>query len=202
LNRRDFIRTAIATTTLMAVSVTGIFEIATKAAANQASQQQQAQQVHLPPVGSATSGSSSTSQPAQEVASSTISQVSSEQYQTSSQTSSVSSQTTSASAPPGYVLIAQLSSLSGKTSAYFTHPTHGNSILLNLDGKWMAFSATCTHRVCTLEYLSSELYCPCHGATFSATNGSVTRGPAQVTLGEYGVIVQNGDVYVSDSVVN
>jgi hypothetical protein len=74
------------------------------------------------------------SQLTQEGFSSTTSQVSSAPYQRSSQTSSVSSQTTSASAPSGYVLVAQLSSLSGKTSAYFTHPTHGNSILLTSMG--------------------------------------------------------------------
>ncbi|HUK74928.1 MAG TPA: Rieske (2Fe-2S) protein [Nitrososphaerales archaeon] len=71
-----------------------------------------------------------------------------------------------------------------------------------MNGEWEAFSAASTHRVCTLEFASSELYCPCHGATFSATDGSVTRGPAQVTLREYGVIQQNGAPYVSDSIVN
>jgi cytochrome b6-f complex iron-sulfur subunit len=178
LNRREFIRTAIATTTLMAVGATGIFEVAAKAGANQASAQQS--QLRLPPVSAGTSQSSTT--------------------QLSQTTTAVSS--SSASAPSGYVLVAQLSSLSGKTSAYFTHPTEGSSILLSLNGEWKAFSAICTHRVCTLEFVSSELYCPCHGATFDASNGSVTRGPAQATLGEFGVIVQNGGLYVSDSVIN
>jgi len=73
---------------------------------------------------------------------------------------------------------------------------------MSLNGQWKAFSAICTHRVCTLEFVSSELYCPCHGATFSATDGTVTRGPARATLGEYGVIEQNGGLYVSDSVIN
>ncbi len=75
-------------------------------------------------------------------------------------------------------------------------------MLLSLNGQWKAFSATCTHRPCTVEYANSEIYCPCHGATFSASDGSVTRGPAQVSLGEYGVVVQGGDVFVSDSVIN
>jgi Rieske Fe-S protein len=99
-------------------------------------------------------------------------------------------------------LVAQISSLSGKSSVYFNHPSHGNSILINLSGQWKAFSATCTHRPCTVNYQSSELYCPCHGATFSASNGSVTRGPAQTKLGEYGVIEQDGGVYVSNAVIN
>ncbi len=200
MNRREFIRTAVATTTLMAVGAAGIFEIASKASA-----QQQVQQLQLPPVGAETSPST-TPQTSQGAPSSAVSsQVSSLSTQTSSatsQASTTSSQTSSTSVPAGYLLVAQLSALSGKTVAYFTHPTHGSSILLSLNGEWKAFSAICTHRVCTLEFASSELYCPCHGATFSTTDGSVTRGPAQVTLGEYGVVQQNGALYVSDSIVN
>ncbi len=198
MNRREFIRTAIATTTLMAVGAVGIFEIAAKAGANQASAQLQAQQLELPPISTAAS-QSSTAQLSQGASNATSS---SQASAASSQSSTVSTQSSSAAAPAGYVLVAQLSSLSGKTSAYFTHPTHGSSMLLSMNGQWKAFSAICTHRVCTLEFVSSELYCPCHGATFNATNGSVTRGPAQATLGEYGVIEQNGGLYVSDSVIN
>jgi len=185
MNRREFIRTAIATTTLMAVGATGLFEVASKASTYQSSLQQQQQ---LPPVNAGTSQTSTTQ----------LSQATT----SGSQSSTISSQSSSASAPAGYVLVAELSALNGKTSAYFTHPTQGRSMLLSLNGAWKAFSAICTHRVCTLEFLSSEIYCPCHGATFSASNGSVTRGPAQATLGEYGVIVQNGGLYVSDSVIN
>lgn len=176
----------------MAVGATGFFEIATKAAANNASAQQQAQQLQLPPASSASSQSATTVQAPQGAPSSAV----------SSQASTSSSQTSSVSVPAGYVLVAQLSALSGKTSAYFTHPTQGSSILLSLNGEWKAFSAICTHRPCTVEFLSSELYCPCHGATFNPANGSVTRGPAQTTLGEYGVIQQGGALYVSNSVIN
>jgi len=221
MNRREFIRTAIATTTLMVVGATGMFEIASKVEANQSSAQLQAQQNQLPPITSLTSqastaqvsaeSSSGTASSQPSSASSASSQsasatsqpsASTSQSTTASQSTSTSSQTTTAAAPAGYVLVAQLSSLSGKTSAYFTHPSHGNSILLSLSGQWKAFSATCTHRPCTVNFQSSELYCPCHGATFNASNGIVTRGPAQVALGEYGVIEQNGGVYVSDSVIN
>jgi cytochrome b6-f complex iron-sulfur subunit len=187
MNRREFIRTAIATTTLIAVGATGIFEIASKAAANQSG----AQQLQLPPI------SSEASQPSTEQVSAGSSSATA-----SSQTSAASSQSSSASAPAGYALVAQLSSLSGKSSAYFTHPSRGYSVLLNLNGQWKAFSAICTHRPCTVDFQRSELYCPCHGATFNAANGSVTRGPAQAALAEYGVIEQNGSVYVSDSVIN
>lgn len=108
----------------------------------------------------------------------------------------------SISAPPGYVYIAPLSALSGKTYAYFKHPSHGNSILLSVGGQWKAFSATCTHRTCTVTYQSSSIYCPCHGGTFDPNNGSVTGGPPPSPLAEFGVEVLNNNVYVSTSVVN
>lgn len=202
MNRREFLRTAIATATLLAVGATGLFEVAAKAAASQATTQQQLQ---LPPVTSEASQSSPS--PAQSASSSSSTQsspASSQSSFSSSQTSSgstSSAQTTSSPIPAGYVLVATLASLSGRTSAYFTHPSQGSSILLSLNGQWKAFSAECTHRPCTVEYQSSELYCPCHGATFNASNGSVTRGPAQTGLGEFGVLEQNGNIYVSDSYV-
>lgn len=211
MNRREFLRTAIATTTLLAVGATGLFEVAARAGASQATTQQQLQ---LPPVTSATSqsttaqvqsgASSSSSAPASTTsASSSSAQSSSSQASSApSQASTTSTQTSSALAPAGYVLVAQQSSLSGRSSAYFNHPAHGNSIILDLNGQWRAFSAVCTHRPYTVEFQSSELYCPLHGATFSATNGSVTRGPAQSKLGEYGVIMQDGNVYVSNAIIN
>jgi cytochrome b6-f complex iron-sulfur subunit len=216
MNRREFIRSAIATTTLLAVGLTGMFEVVSKAETGQSN----SQQVQLPPITSdagQSSTASSASAPSQapssssqsasastqsSASSSQASSASSQASSTTLQSSSSSSQSSSAPAPAGYVLVAQLSSLSGKSSAYFNHPTHGNSILLSLNGQWMAFSATCTHRPCTVDFQSSELYCPCHGATFSASNGSVTRGPAPTKLAEYGVIVQNGGVYVSNSATN
>lgn len=213
MKRREFIRTAIATATLLAVGVTGMFEVASKVMAGQPN----TQQPQLPPASSGSSQSSTTlssqavtgasassqaSSISSQSASASASQSTSASSSTTTSQSSSPSQSSSAAAPAGYVLVAQLSSLAGKSSAYFTHPSHGSSILLSLNGQWMAFSAICTHRPCTLDFQSSELYCPCHGATFSASNGSVTRGPAQTKLAEYGVIVQDGSVYVSNSAIN
>ena len=43
-------------------------------------------------------------------------------------------------------------------------------------GRFLAFSATCTHRGCTLRSISDgTINCPCHGARFSIKDGSVVR---------------------------
>jgi len=117
--------------------------------------------------------------------------------------SSSSTQTSQVLAPPGYVLIGPSSSLVGRTSAYFMHPTQGSSILVMVNGTWKAFSSTCTHLPCTVQYGGGPaITCPCHGATFSTNNGSVLGGPAPAALPEYGVLILDGDLYVSESVTN
>ena len=116
---------------------------------------------------------------------------------------STTGQTTGTSqVPPGYVLVTSLGSLSGKTSAYFNHPTQGLSLLLSLGGTWKAFSATCTHAPCTVQYSGSQIQCPCHGGVFNPSNGSVVSGPPPTRLPEFGVLIQNNDLYVTTAIVN
>lgn len=102
----------------------------------------------------------------------------------------------------GYVYVAPLSALAGKTSAYFNHPSHGSSILVDFGGQWRAFSALCTHAGCVVDYTGSSIYCPCHAGYFSPSNGGVQGGPPPTPLPEYGVSVQSGALYVSQAVIN
>ena len=105
-------------------------------------------------------------------------------------------------APSGYVYVAPLTALSAKTSAYFDHPSHGPSILVDFAGQWRAFSAICTHAGCTVDYTGSSIYCPCHSGSFSPSNGSVQGGPPPSPLPEYGVLIQSGALYVSQAIIN
>ena len=50
-------------------------------------------------------------------------------------------------------------------------------------GRFRAFSAICTHEGCTINQVAGgTINCPCHGSRFSATDGSVVRGPATRAL--------------------
>jgi Rieske Fe-S protein len=124
--------------------------------------------------------------------------------QTPTQTGSGSLSTTQVQAPAGYVFVTATGNLAGKTSAYFQHPSAGLSLLISLGGQWKAFSATCTHQPCTVQYGSgASIRCPCHGATFSTSNGSVLGGPAPRPLPEYGVQTDSGgNLFVSTSAIN
>ena len=104
--------------------------------------------------------------------------------------------------PAGYLYVAPLTALAGKTYAYFSHPTYGSSILVDFGGQWRAFSAVCTHAGCTVDFTGSSIYCPCHGGSFSPSNGSVLGGPPPSPLPEYGVTIQAGTLYVSQATIN
>jgi nitrite reductase/ring-hydroxylating ferredoxin subunit len=64
-------------------------------------------------------------------------------------------------------------------------------------GKYVAFSASCSHACCTVHYNASlgEFVCPCHGSTFG-TDGQVTGGPAPIALAKLQVCSDECGVYV------
>ena len=50
-------------------------------------------------------------------------------------------------------------------------------------GTFKGFSATCTHQGCQVAGVQSGvIVCPCHGSTYSITDGSVQGGPAPSPL--------------------
>lgn len=66
--------------------------------------------------------------------------------------------------------------------------TAGKLIVIRTDeAKFAAYSARCTHKRATLGYdhATKQLACPSHGSRFSAADGSVAKGPAEVTLASY-----------------
>jgi Rieske Fe-S protein len=190
LDRREFIRRSIILGALGATGITGMIALLEKSFGGQTTPPTilQAQTTNLdPPSSGLTSGSAASPSTA------TNSVVSS---------STASAPSASSSVPAGYVLLAALSAITGKTYAYFNHPTYGLSILINYNGAWKAFSATCTHAGCTVNFTSSQLYCPCHAGYFSPVNGSVTSGPPPASLPEFDIKVINNYVYASNNRIN
>jgi Rieske Fe-S protein len=60
------------------------------------------------------------------------------------------------------------------------------NVLVHLkDGRFVAYSAVCTHEGCWVDYQpeTQKLACPCHGSVFDPVEkGAVERGPAIVPL--------------------
>jgi thiosulfate dehydrogenase [quinone] large subunit len=108
-----------------------------------------------------------------------------------------SGSTTSAAAKPAGTDIGPLSAVPRGGAATFQDPASGEpAIILRSSSGVRAFSAVCTHAGCTVQYTGSEFACPCHGARFSATDGSATQGPAQAPLSSISVTIgPDGNIY-------
>ncbi|MFD0533847.1 Rieske (2Fe-2S) protein [Actinomadura luteofluorescens] len=65
-------------------------------------------------------------------------------------------------------------------------------------GEFTAFSATCTHRGCSVGSVSGgTINCPCHGSKFKITDGSVASPPADEPLAGREVTVQGGKIMLA-----
>ena len=64
-------------------------------------------------------------------------------------------------------------------------------------GNFKAFSAICTHVGCLCNQVADgTINCPCHGAKFKITDGSVVTGPATTSLATASVTVSGGKIYL------
>jgi Rieske Fe-S protein len=62
-------------------------------------------------------------------------------------------------------------------------------------GQFVGFSAICTHQGCVLAKVSDgTIICGCHGAAYSITDGSVTKGPATKPLPRTEIKVEGDDI--------
>ncbi len=197
-NRREFLRRMIAFSALAVTGFLGLFELLE----NQPSIQPQQQTRDTTQQSSTTTEQSKTG--SQTSRSTTQSSQSAQSTLTSTPpgTTTQTSHSSSATVPSGYIFVTAISALAGQSSAYFNHPNFGTSLLLNFNGAWKAFNAACTHAGCTVQYTSSSIYCPCHAGYFSPSDGTVQGGPPRTPLPEYGVLVQDNDLYVTSTVIN
>jgi Rieske Fe-S protein len=65
-------------------------------------------------------------------------------------------------------------------------------------GKFVAFSATCTHQGCSVSTITGNtVNCPCHGSKFALADGSVVNGPATSPLAKKTIKVAGGQITIA-----
>ena len=68
-----------------------------------------------------------------------------------------------------------------------------------VEGQYFAVSAFCSHarqNLATGRLRGFELSCPLHGARFDVRTGACTRGPAEVAIERFPVVLEGGKVCV------
>jgi cytochrome b6-f complex iron-sulfur subunit len=96
------------------------------------------------------------------------------------------------------VVAARVGDLKPNTGKIFRFGSLPGLLVLTAAGEYKAFSATCTHLSCTVQYRGDlhEIWCACHNGTYDL-NGKNVSGPPPRPLEEYKVNVANGEIVVS-----
>ncbi len=82
-------------------------------------------------------------------------------------------------------------------SLEFTSSTGIAAILFrSSEDKVYALSRICTHEGCSVDFDMNQnrLICPCHGANYEASDGSVISGPTTKSLAKIKVEIQGQDI--------
>lgn len=71
-------------------------------------------------------------------------------------------------------------------------------LIRKADGEFRAFSATCTHLDCTVQYKKDigMIWCACHNGRYDL-NGRNVQGPPPRPLDEFKVIIKDDEILIS-----
>lgn len=71
-------------------------------------------------------------------------------------------------------------------------------LIRTVEDKLVAFSATCTHLDCTVQYRKDfgTIWCACHNGKYDLTGRNIS-GPPPKPLDKYKVILKGEDIYIS-----
>jgi Rieske Fe-S protein len=103
-------------------------------------------------------------------------------------------------ATPGQADIAAVHDVAPNSAVAYTNAENGlPEVLVHLpDGRFVAYSAVCSHQGCTVAYRPQvrKLVCPCHGGVYDpARGGAVVSGPPPLPLAKVKIEVRNGKVF-------
>ena len=96
------------------------------------------------------------------------------------------------------VIAGKVGDLKPNASKIFRFGNRPGLIVLDNEGQYRAFSATCTHLSCTVQYRTDlrEIWCACHNGLYDL-NGRNLSGPPPRPLDTYAVHVRGDDIVVS-----
>ena len=101
-------------------------------------------------------------------------------------------------APQNNIVAGKANELKPNTAKVFKFGARPGILVRTAEGELKAFSATCTHLECTVQYRDDlqRFWCACHGGQFDL-NGINVAGPPPRPLEPYTVNISGDDVVVS-----
>jgi Rieske Fe-S protein len=96
------------------------------------------------------------------------------------------------------VVAAKVADLKPNSAKIFRFGNRPGLVLRTKEGDYHAFSATCTHLSCTVQYRTDlhQIWCACHNGLYDL-NGRNVSGPPPRPLENYQVHVRGDDLVVS-----
>ncbi len=96
------------------------------------------------------------------------------------------------------VVAARVGDLRPNAGKIFRFGDRPGLLVMTEDGRYKAFSATCTHLNCTVQYRPDlkEIWCACHNGIYDL-NGKNVSGPPPRPLDEFQVNVANQEIVVT-----
>ncbi|RNL85342.1 Rieske (2Fe-2S) protein [Halostreptopolyspora alba] len=81
-------------------------------------------------------------------------------------------------------------------------PVGGGTVLMDSklvltqpsDDEFHAYTAVCTHSGCTIQQVTTEIECLCHGSRFDIATGEVLGGPANEPLESFELTVEGEEI--------
>jgi cytochrome b6-f complex iron-sulfur subunit len=96
------------------------------------------------------------------------------------------------------VVASKVTELKPNEGKIFKFGSKPGILIQTQSGEYHAFSATCTHLDCTVQYRSEEklIWCACHNGRYDLTGRNIS-GPPPRPLEEYKVNVRGDEIIVS-----
>ena len=96
------------------------------------------------------------------------------------------------------ISLGKVNDIAPNSSKMFKVGNKAGILIKTADGELKAFSATCTHLDCNVQYKQDEklIWCACHNGRYDL-NGINISGPPPRPLTPFSIVVQKDEIFVS-----
>ncbi len=96
------------------------------------------------------------------------------------------------------IKVGKVADIENNSSVMFKVGNKPGILIRTSSGEFKAFSATCTHLDCTVQFKKDEglIWCACHNGRYDL-NGKNISGPPPAPLTPFNIVIQKDEIFVS-----